>query len=86
MPSQHPKRTFLETVGALHLHPEHVRAQLFMRHRFFDPLDKVQVKYEMLRAHAINAQRVTAVVPSLASPGRRSIRRGGTSRRLVSSA
>jgi transposase len=62
MPSQHPKRTFLEAVGALHLHPEHVRAPLFLRHRFFDPLDKVQVKYEMLRAHAVDAQRVTAVV------------------------
>jgi transposase len=62
MPSQHPKRAFLETVGALHQHPEHVRAPLFMRHRFFDPLDKVQVKYEMLRAHAVDAQRVTAVV------------------------
>lgn len=61
MPSQHPKRAFLEAVGALHLHPEHVCAPLFMRHRFFDPLDKVQVKYEMLRAHAIDGQRVTAV-------------------------
>lgn len=62
MPSQHPKRAFLEAVGALHLHPEDVRAPLFMRHRFFDPLDKVQVKYEMLRAHAVEGQRVTAVV------------------------
>jgi transposase len=59
MPSQHPKRAFLEAVGALHLHPEDVRAPLFVRHRFFDPLDKVQVKYEMLRAHAVEGRSVT---------------------------
>ncbi len=61
MPSRHPKRAFLESIGALHLHPEHVRAPLFVRHRFFDPLDKVQVKYEMLRGHALDGQHVTTV-------------------------
>jgi transposase len=50
---RHPKRAFLEAAGALHTHPEHVRAELFRRFRFFDPLDKVQVKYEMLRANAL---------------------------------
>jgi transposase len=61
MPKPHPKRRFLEEAGALHLHPERVRAELFLRHRFFDPLDKVQVKYEMLRAHEIDRTRVVAV-------------------------
>ncbi len=53
MAKHHPKRRFLEEAGALHPHPDRVRAELFERHRFFDPLDKVQVKYEMLRAHAV---------------------------------
>ena len=61
MPKPHPKRQFLEEVGALHLHPERVRAELFERHRFFDPLDKVQVKYEMLRAHAVEGRSVVGV-------------------------
>jgi len=39
-------------------HPERVRADLFRRFRFFDPLDKVQVKYEMLRAHALDGTSV----------------------------
>ena len=58
MARRHPKRSFLEQSGALHLHPERVRAKLFERHRFFDPLDKVQVKYEMLRAHALDGRSV----------------------------
>jgi len=61
MAEPHPKRAFLEAVGALHAHPEHVCAPLFESHRFFDPLDKVQVKYEMLRAHAVEGQTVVAV-------------------------
>jgi len=60
MPKPHPKRQFLEEVGALHLHPERVRAEIFQRHRFFDPLDKVQVKYEMLRAHEVDGLSVVA--------------------------
>ncbi|MGH7410931.1 MAG: helix-turn-helix domain-containing protein [Candidatus Methylomirabilis sp.] len=61
MPKDHPKRQFLEEVGALHRHPDRIRAELFERHRFFDPLDKVQVKYEMLRAHAIDRRSVVTV-------------------------
>jgi transposase len=41
-------------------HPERVRDELFERNRFFDPLDKVQVKYEMLRAHVIEGRTVVA--------------------------
>lgn len=61
MSKPHPKRRFLEDVGALHLHPERVRAAVFETHRFFDPLDKVQVKYEMLRAHEVERRSVLAV-------------------------
>ena len=60
MAKPHPKRRFLEDMGALHREPERVRAELFERHRFFDPLDKVQVKYEMLRAHAVEGMSVVA--------------------------
>ena len=58
---RHPKRRFLEEVGALHQHPELVRAELFERYRFFDPLDKVQVKYEMLRACGVEGRPVATV-------------------------
>lgn len=61
MAKRHPKRQFLEEAGALHRHPDRVRAKPFERHRFFDPLDKVQVKYEMLRAHAVDGHSVVLV-------------------------
>lgn len=61
MQRSHPKRRFLEEAGALHLHPDRVRAEAFSRHRFFDPLDKVQVKYEMLRAHEVDRESVVTV-------------------------
>jgi transposase len=60
MPGRHPKRQFLEAAGALNPHPARVGAPLFERHRFFDPLDKVQVKYEMLRAHAVDGETAKA--------------------------
>jgi transposase len=61
MAKRHPKRQFLEEAGALHGHPDRVRARIFQVHRFFDPLDKVQVKYEMLRAHAVDGRSVMDV-------------------------
>jgi transposase len=61
MPKAHLKRQFLEQAGALHRSPGHVRAALFEQRRFFDPLDKVQVKYEMLRAHAVEGRSVVTV-------------------------
>ena len=61
MAEPHPKRVYLAAVGALHPHPETVSAEVFQRYRFFDPLDKVQVKYEMLRAHAVDGLSVSAV-------------------------
>ena len=61
MAKRHPKRQFLEEAGARHRDPDRVRAELFERHRFFDPLDKIQVKYEMLRAHAVDGRSVVSV-------------------------
>jgi hypothetical protein len=61
MQKVHPKRQFLEDMGALNLHHDRVRSDLFERYRFFDPLDKVQVKYEMLRAHAMERRSVVTV-------------------------
>lgn len=61
MPKAQPKWQFLEDAGALHRHPDRVGAELFKRHRFFDPLDKVQVKYEMLRSHEIEGRSVVTV-------------------------
>lgn len=57
----HPKRDYLAAAGALNPHPEDVRADIFQLNRFFDPLDKVQVKYEMLRAHAVDCQNISSV-------------------------
>lgn len=61
MAKRHPKRQFLKETRALHRDPDRVRAKLFERHRFFDPLDKIQVKYEMLRAHAVEGRSVVSV-------------------------
>ncbi len=50
----------LEAAGLLHPHPELVTAPLFDgRQPFFLAVDKVQVKYEMLRAHIVDGQAVT---------------------------
>lgn len=43
------KRDRLRQLGALNPRPEAVRAPWFRESSFFDPLDFVQVKYEMLR-------------------------------------
>jgi transposase len=50
----------LTEAGLLHANPDAVRAGLFTRGgEFFLPADKVQVKYEMLRAHVVDGQPVT---------------------------
>ena len=53
MAEPHPKRAFLEAVGALHAHPEHVCAPLFERHRFFD--DRVAQGRERIRRRGGNS-------------------------------
>src|SRR5437879_13754492 len=50
----------LEAASLLHPHPELVTAPLFDgRQPFFLAVDKVQVKYEMLRAHLVDGLAVT---------------------------
>lgn len=59
------RRRVLETAGLVHPHPEAVTSPLFQAgDRFFLALDKVQVKYEMLRAHAVGGDTVTAAAGS----------------------
>ena len=55
------RKRALEAAGLVHPHPEAVTATLFNgAEPFFLPLDKVQVKYEMLRAHVVGELSVTA--------------------------
>ena len=51
----------LAAAGLLHPNPEAVTAALFVGGAgFFFAEDKVQVKYEMLRSHAVDGEAVTA--------------------------
>lgn len=59
-----PKSKALRDQGALHPHPERVMDEQFHAHEFFDPRDRVQVKYEMLCRHRIDGQSVTKVAAS----------------------
>src|SRR5438445_11447716 len=59
------RRRALESAGLLHPQPNAVQAVLFDGSRpFFLAMDKVQVKYEMLRAHVVDGQAVTAAAAS----------------------
>lgn len=54
------KRQYLEAAGSLNTHPERVKDSKFQRRAgFFDPHDKAQVKYEMLRAHDVDGESIT---------------------------
>lgn len=44
-----PKKEFLAKEGLLNPKPERVGEALFRSHPFFDPLDLLQIRYEMLR-------------------------------------
>lgn len=51
----------LEAAGLVHPNPDGVTAELFDgSRRFFLAADKVQVKYEMLRAHVVEGMSVTS--------------------------
>ncbi len=51
----------LEQAGLLHPAPDAVVGEPFRSHpQFFASFDKVQVKYEMLRAHVVDGQSATA--------------------------
>ena len=59
--SRSTRRRALEHAGLVHPCPEAVTAPLFDgREPFFLALDKVQVKYEMLRAHVVEGLSATA--------------------------
>jgi transposase len=59
--SRATRRQALERAGLVHPRPDAVSAALFDgREPFFLSLDKVQVKYEMLRAHVVEGLSATA--------------------------
>jgi transposase len=61
MMSQATRTAALEAGGLVHPNPEAVRAAIFNSgNPFFFASDKVQVKYEMLRAHVVDGLSVTA--------------------------
>jgi len=51
------KKKALVASGTLNPHPEAVQSDLF-KMDFFDPWDRAQVKYEMLRAHSVDGDPV----------------------------
>jgi len=51
------KKKALLASGTLNPHPDEVRSELF-KMDFFDPWDRAQVKYEMLRAHSVDGDPV----------------------------
>jgi len=53
------KNRALRASGTLNPHPEAVKSRLFLSSEFFDPHDRAQVKYEMLRSHLVDATTVT---------------------------
>ena len=54
------RRAALEASGLVHPNPDAVTAALFVAGKpFFFALDKVQVKYEMLRSHLVDGISVT---------------------------
>ena len=56
-----PRYRALQAVGLLHPAPQRVSAEAFQAHpQFFARFDKVQVKYEMLRTHALDGHSATA--------------------------
>jgi transposase len=56
------RRQFLATEGLLNSKPEQARHPLFRTHPFFDPLDLVQVRYEMLRSARVEGTSVADTV------------------------
>ena len=58
------KREILKKQGTLNPHPERVSDPLFLENDFFDPLDLVQTKYEMLRRVREEGHSVTSAAES----------------------
>jgi len=55
------KLTALHKMGALNKKPDNVKFELFKKEKFFDSHDKLQVKYEMLRAVQVDNLSITEV-------------------------
>jgi transposase len=63
--AERARQRALAAAGLLHPAPEAVTAAVFGEHpEFFATFDKVQVKYEMLRAHLVQGESVTAAAAS----------------------
>src|ERR1019366_6411053 len=63
--SQESRRDALERAGLVHPRPEEVTAELFCSGvSFFLAADKVQVKYEMLRAVAVDGRTIVTAAAS----------------------
>jgi transposase len=62
--SNNSRRDAWETTGLVHPRPEAVTSPLFQHDDFFFALDKIQVKYEMLRAHLVEGDTVTETARS----------------------
>ncbi|MHB1447334.1 MAG: helix-turn-helix domain-containing protein [Acidimicrobiales bacterium] len=59
--SRPARLSYIESEGLVHPHPEAVRASAFWQdNAFFLAADKLQVKYEMLRAHFVDGASVVA--------------------------
>jgi len=59
MPSRSSKSAFLRAARAWNERARLVESDAFAQSDFFDPRDKVQVKYEMLRAHHVDGVSVS---------------------------
>lgn len=59
MAASSEKKKALSASGTLNPHPEAVQSALFADGDFFDPRDRAQVKYEMLRVHRVEGVTVT---------------------------
>jgi hypothetical protein len=67
--SQASRLRALEAEGSLHPRADAVTAELFAHGGFFLAADKVQVKYEMLRAHLLDGVSVTAAAHGYSRAG-----------------
>lgn len=63
-PPDDAKATALRASGALHPNPNAVEEEAFRQHEFFDPRDRVQVKYEMLRRRNVDGRPIAEVARS----------------------
>ena len=59
------KKEVLKKMGSFNKYSKKIKFELFTQgERFFDPYDKLQVKYEMLRAVKVNGYSITEIAKS----------------------